>query len=178
MKTEAPGRFSQANTGAIGATKLSIRTEDLTENQLEKLLGDPRLKREKQELSQTNTVSASAEKARVVGTLLHVDVGIEGLSVLAMVDTGAQSTIISRSTLRAVNRHLKQKGRELPPLELPTVRLYGKDGEKGGRELLNTAQIPLILSLGEKSVSVPVFVQPDSNQACLLGINVIPLLWD
>lgn len=67
----------------------------------------------------------------VLFKLLHVDVGIEGIPVTALVDTGAQSTIISRSTLHAVNQHLKQKGRELPQLELPTVRLYGKDGEKG-----------------------------------------------
>ena len=93
-----------------------------------------------------------------------------------MVDTGAQSTIISRSTLHAVNRHLRQQGRELPPLKLLTVRLYGKDGEKGGKELLITAQVPLLLSLGDKSVSVPAFVQPDSDQACLLGINAIPLI--
>ena len=39
-----------------------------------------------------------------------------------------------------------------------------------------TAQVPLLLSLGDKSVSVPVFVQPDSDQACLLGINAIPVL--
>ena len=93
-----------------------------------------------------------------------------------MVDTGAQSMIISQSTLHAVNQHLKQQGHELPPLELPTVRLYGKDEEKGGKELLITAQVPLLLSLGDKSVSVPVFVQPDSDQACLLGINGISVL--
>lgn len=79
--------------------------------------------------------------------LLHVDVGIEGIPVTALVDTGAQSTIISRSTLHAVNQHLKQKRRELPQLELPTVRLYGKDGEKGVKELPITAQVPLVLNL-------------------------------
>jgi len=90
------------------------------------LLAERRLNREKQELvssSQTYLVNASEERAEAVGTLLHVDVCIEGVSVLAMVDTGAQFTIISQSTLHAVNRHLKQQGRELPPLELPTVRL-------------------------------------------------------
>ena len=180
IKTETPGRTPQvANTSAVGATEFPIRTEDLTESQLEKLLAERRLNWEKQELtsgSQTNLVNASGEQAEAVGTLLHVDVCIEGVPVRAMVDTGAQSTIISRTTLHAVNRHLKQQGRELPPLELPTVRLYGKDGEKGGKELLITAQVPLLLSLGDKSVSVPVFVQPDSDQACLLGINAIPVL--
>lgn len=87
-------------------------------------------------------------------------------------DTGAQSTIMSRATLHTVNQHLKQQGLELPPLELRTVRLYGK----GRKELLITAQVPLVLSLDDSSVSVPVFVQPDSDQACLLGINAIPRL--
>lgn len=30
--------------------------------------------------------------------------------------------------------------------------------------------------MDDKSVSVPVFVQPESEQACLLGMNAIPLL--
>jgi len=80
-----------------------------------------------------------------------------------MMDTGAQSTIISRSTLHDVNRYLKQQGQELPPLKLPTVRLYGKDGEKGGKQLVITAQVTLKFSLGDRSVQVPVFVQPDSR---------------
>ena len=93
-----------------------------------------------------------------------------------MVDIGTQSTIVSRSTLHSVNRYLKQRGRELPPLELRTVCLYGKDGETRGKQLVITAQFPLVLSFGDRSVRVPVFVQPDSDQACLLGINAIPLL--
>ena len=121
-------------------------------------------------------VAASEEQADAVGTWLHMEICIEGLPVTAMVDTGAQSTIISRETLHVVNQHLKQEERTLPPLELPTVQLYGKDGRKGGQELLIIAQVPLVLSHGTKHVSVPVFVQPNSSQACLLGINAIPLL--
>ena len=34
----------------------------------------------------------------------------------------------------------------------------------------------LLFSLSSKSVSVPVFVQFDSEQLCLLGINAIPAL--
>ena len=180
VKTEAPGRNSQvANTGTVAATKLSVRPQELTEDQLEKLLAEKRLDREQKELdkeSEVNAVQASDVRAGAIGSLLHVDISIEGVSVSAMVDTGAQSTIISRSTLHAVNRHLKQQGQELPPLVLPTVRLYGKDGKKGGKELVITAEVPLTLTLGDKTVSVPVFVQPDSVQACLLGINAIPLL--
>ena len=177
-KGEAPGRSAGiANTNTVQAAELPTRIDDLTDSQLEKLLADRRLDREKQELaasSQANVIKASSQQAGAVGTLIYVDICIEGTPVRAMVDTGAQSTIISRSTLHAVSQNLKQQGRELPPLELPTVRLYGKDGKKGGNELLITAQAPLMLSLDDRSVSVPVFVQPDSDQACLLGINAIP----
>lgn len=97
---------------------------------------------------------------------------------LLMQYTGSQSTIISRSTLHALNRnlHVLQEGKKLPPLELPTARLYGKDGPKGGRELVITAQISLSFSVDGKSVRVPVFVQPDSEQACLSGINAMSAL--
>ena len=164
VKTEAPGRSAQtANTGSVGAGELPVHAADLTESQLENLLAERRLNREQRELaeegdrSQTSAVHASEEKAGAVGALLHVDFDIEGLPVKAMVDTGAQSTIVSKSTLHAVNRDLKQRGHELPPLELPTVRLYGKDGEKGGKQLVITAQVPLVLSFGDRSVRVPVW---------------------
>ena len=61
-------------------------------------------------------------------------------------------------------------------MEIPTARLYGKDGKKGGKALYITAQVQLTLTLKSKSVAVTVFVQPDSEQECLLGMNVIPLL--
>lgn len=120
--------------------------KDLTESQLEQLLADRRLSRERRELlssSHNNMVTSSQFQAGAVGSLVHVDVCIESLPVTAMVDTGAQSTIISRSTLHAVGRHLKQLGCELPELELPSVHLYGKDGSKRGRELVITAEVPL-----------------------------------
>ena len=148
----------------------------MTEIQLEQLLAKKRLRKENAELptgSQTNVVRASKEKAGVIGTLLHLEVLIERLPVKAMIDTGAQFTIISRATLHDVCRHLKQQQQELSPLEKPTVRVYGKDGPKKGRELVVTAQVSLLFSLGSKSVSVPVFVQLDSEQPCMLGINAI-----
>ena len=70
---------------------------------------------------------------------------------------------------------MKENGRAIPQLELPTVRLYGKDGAKGGMELPVTAQVLLTFKVNNKSVSVPVLVQPNSEQACLLGWNAIPL---
>ena len=93
-----------------------------------------------------------------------------------MLDTGAQSTIISRSALHDIANHLRQAGKDPLVLELPTVRLFGKDGQKGGSELCITAQVTLSIELKSRIVKVPVFVQPDSEQRCLLGMNVIPLL--
>ena len=101
-KREAPGRNTLANASTIKATLLPGRPEDLTEIQLEQLLAEKQLKKENAELptgSQTNVVRASKEKAGVIGTLLHVEVLIEGLPVKAMIDTGA---IISRATLHDV----------------------------------------------------------------------------
>ena len=40
--------------------------------------------------------------ARAVSPVLMLDVQIEGVPVVAVVDTGAQSTIISRPTLHAI----------------------------------------------------------------------------
>ena len=74
--------------------------------------------------------------------LLEIEVRIEGVKIDALLDTGAQSTIISRSALHSIYRHLQELGKKLPPLELPTVRLFGKDGEKGSKELHVTAQLP------------------------------------
>ena len=59
---------------------------------------------------------------------------------------------------------------------MPTARLYGKDGQKGGKALYITAQVAFTVSFGSKGATVPVFVQPDSKQAFLVGINAISLL--
>ena len=93
-----------------------------------------------------------------------------------MVDTVAQSTIISRSTLHSIGRHLHQNGHPLPILAKPTVRLFGKDGPGGGRQLTITAQLQLTFTVDGESVNVLVFVQPNSEQPCLLGMIAISTL--
>ena len=47
MKAEASGRKPVANTGVVEAAKLSVRPEDLTGDQLKKLLADKKLHRER-----------------------------------------------------------------------------------------------------------------------------------
>ena len=80
-------------------------------------------------------MNASCGHAGAVGLLLRIEMSTEGVSTAAMLDTGAQSTIISRSTLHDIDRHLCEAGKRLPTLELPTVCLFGKDGQGGGKEL-------------------------------------------
>ena len=57
-------------------------------------------------------------------------------------------------------------------LELPSPFLYGK----GGNLLDITARVNLTITVDDYTVTVPVFVQPDSAQECLLGMNVLPQL--
>ena len=58
---------------------------------------------------------------------------------------------------------------------MPTVRLYGKGGKGGGKELIISAQSYLTFADG-RMATVPVFIQPDSEVLCLLGMNILPAL--
>ena len=156
----------------------NVKADDLTEEQLEQMLADRRLRREQSLFGDNaiNTIRAEDNGVPAVGPTLLLDVSIEGLPVKATIDTGAQSTIISRSTLHVIGRHLSQSGHPLPTLEKPIVQLHGKDGPGGGRQLTITAQLQLTFTVDGESVNVLVFVQPDSEQPCLLGMNAIPSL--
>ena len=183
FQQEVPGRASNpsARTAALTA---SPSLSELTEKQLEELLTERRLEREGELLRQTSTaggiqvdaVTAEDSLSNAVGPTLLLALQVEGVKVSALVDTGSQSTIISRQLLHEIGKHLHSKGKPLPELEKPSARLYGKDGRKGNKELNVTAQLKLTLSSDGKSVVVPVFVQPDSEQPCLLGMNAAPAL--
>lgn len=105
------------------------------------------------------------EPSPAVGPAVVLPIVIEGVSVDAFVDTGSQSTIISQSLLHSIGRYLRGKGRPVPKLQPPSVKSYGKDGKAGGT-----------LNFEADGISVPVimFIQPDSHQPCLLGMNAIP----
>ena len=137
-----PGRTPAVNSGDTATSCTSEHPSQLTEHQLEELLAGKQLDRERELLkdSQTSFVTASEEQTEAVGKLLYMQV--QGVPVDAMLDTGSQSTIILCSTLHVLNMKLQQEGKKLPPLELPTAQLYGKDRPKGGHELVITAQIP------------------------------------
>lgn len=103
------------------------------------------------------------------------EVEIEGVPVKALLDTGAQSTIISRATLHAIVKTYKPILAMFLNYNAPLLVRLARMG-KGGKALYITAQVPFVFSLGRYSVTVPTFIQPDSEQACLLGMNAIPLL--
>ena len=87
--------------------------------------------------------------------MLHLEVEIEGHPVRAVVDTGAhgQSTIISQRVLHEVARHMCKQGRQVPVLEQPSVKLYGRSGTNSS-ELTITAQAELQFSVDGHSVTV------------------------
>ena len=64
----------------------------------------------------------------------------------------------------------------MPILEPASVQSYGKDGAAGQHELNITAQVTLLVADGGVSVPTVFFIQPDSTQDCLIGINVAPTL--
>ena len=155
----------------------------MTEEELEFLLARCRLQKEKQMLQSSPDgnvacveVSPPEHNTPVVGPLFYCDMVVEGVPVVAMVDCGCQTTIISRAFLHRVSEQLRKHGKPLPEMSMPTVRFYGKDGPSGRNQLPITAQVDLSVKTGGETVSVTMFVQPDSTHECLLGTNAsLPL---
>ena len=116
-----------------------------------------------------STGSVQVVTGKAIGPTMVVDVEVEGVLVSAVVDTGSQSTIISRPFLHRVKRHLESKGKAMPELQLPGTTFYGKSGAP----LEITARVSLSIAVDGKTVKVPVFIQPHSEQDCLLGSNVL-----
>ena len=183
--SESPGRSANEpapRTSSIEAQGTDAQTE-LTEEELEFLLARCRLQKEQQLLltAQDGKVacvaaSTSQPSPPVVGPLLYSELEVGGVPVMAMIDCGSQTTIISRSFLHRIAERQRQEDKPPPELTLPTVRLYGKDGPKGRNQLRVSAQVDLPVKSGGKTMSVTMFVQPDSTQDCLLGTNAsLPL---
>ena len=136
---------------------------------------------EEEQNTLTNRVQVDAITTEVgtpgaVGPTLYLEVQVEGQPVTAVADSGLQATIISRAFLHQIGKHLHRQGHTLPTLGRPTVRLYGKAGKGGGKELIISAQTSLTFAVDGRMANVPVFIQPDSEVLCLLGMNVLPAL--
>ena len=179
-ETTSQGRSRTETTARNSAVESHEKPEQFTVAELEKLLSQRRLQEEQETLSKTSssnsTVTTPETVNKAVGDTVYLDVLMEDVPVRAMVDTGAQSTIISRSMLHEIAHQSQADGRPPPTLSEPSVRLFGKDGKGGGRELIITAELKVTLKADGESVTVTVFVQPNSEQKCLLGMNAIPLL--
>lgn len=119
---EAQTKMMQAQASAVAAREsqnprsaavtVSDPVSDLSDAELERILAEQRRTREQSllvENAQVNAITAAAEVA-AVGPTLVMDVTIEGETVEAMVDTGSQSTIISRDALHRIGRRLKSQG--------------------------------------------------------------------
>ena len=125
-------------------------------------------------LHRARSISAREHSARLflvpqTGQSPYFDLMVEKVHVKALVDSGSQSTIVSRAFLHKIGWSLREAGKPLPKLSMPTARLYGKDGKSGNQELNITAQVELVFSAGNRSVRVPTFVQLGSAHECLLG---------
>lgn len=148
----------------------------MTDSQLERELADRKLSREEKLLDTASTNASTVNTVEgAVGPTLTIELDVEGVIVTAVVDTASNSTIILRSLLHDIKRHLDSESKPMPKLELPCVPLYGKDGTKG-KPLDITAQVSLSYSCDGRKVTVPTFIQPESEQRCLIGMNVIPFL--
>ena len=175
QKPDSTARSGKVSTLSAAATCESA--EELSVQQLEQLLAKKRLGIERTQLgkgtSKIDTVVSDSTDA--VGPVVYLELAIEGYPVKAMVDSGAQSTILSRGLLHQVARHMQSQGRAVPSLVQPSARLYGRSGNDCS-ELIITAQTNLELALDGRTVIAPVFVQPGSDIECLLGTNVLPYL--
>ena len=158
---ESPGK---------SAPKALVTTAELTDEQLEEEISKRKLAKERTMLESTSSVQMVSGQA--IGPTMLMNVEVEGVLVSAVVDTGSQSTIISRPFLHKVKRHLDSQGKSMPELELPVNKFYGKSGAS----LEITARVDLTISADGQTAKVPVFIQPCSEQNCLLGSNVLSLL--
>ena len=153
----------------------------LSIEQLEALIAAKRLGEERDQLPHDEATMSTVtvdkgQSPKAVGPTVYVQVSTCGVPVEAMLDTGAQSTIVSRELYHKVVCHLRTGDKPVPELKTPSARLYGKDGVEGGREIVVTAQMDMDIAVDGESVCVPVFVQPGSSQPLLLGMNAIPAL--
>ena len=180
-QNEARGRSTSTTSRSAAVKSESSNPQKFTEEQLEEMLAKIRLEKEtsmlQKQSADVDTISAeTCAITDAVGPTLYVDLSIEGVPVQAMVDTGSQSTIISRDLLHKIGKHRTNQGKPLPQLKVPTVRLFGKDGKKNQCELNISAETVLTVETDGTQIQTPVFIQPDSDQLCLLGMNAAPAL--
>lgn len=174
LSREAPGRSGCVSS--LTAEKSTNQFRYYSMEELERELAERKAAAEQQQLEGGGSVDiVTVSSVGVKGPLLRVGVEIEGLPVQAVVDTGAQCSVISRHLLKLLGQHMRKQGKGLPKCVPPSVKLYGRGGQCGS-ELQITVEVPFQVSLDDHTAIAHVFVQPNSDIPCLLGMNVIPSL--
>ena len=132
---------------SLVAQDASKHLEQFSIEELEKVLAEKKTGVEQLQLAGTVSVNMlTVSTVGAEGSLLRACVKIEGLPAEAVVDTGAQCTVISRELLRNLGRHKRERKMELPKCAPPSVKLVGRGG-KGGDELAITAEVPFHFAL-------------------------------
>ena len=109
---------------------------------------------------------------------MYVDLTIEGIPVQVMADTGSQSTIISHDIIAQSWQTLGTSGITIAPASGTNCMIvsYGKDRKKTKSELKIWAEALLTMEADDAQIQTLVFIQPDSDQPCFLGMNAAPSL--
>ena len=107
--------------------------------QLEQVLASMKLNMEQAKLKKSNVGTAISPSAGTVGPVLYLDIKMEEHPVKTVVDSGAQSTIISCDLLHQVAANMKKNGCIDPDLVLPSPKLFGQSGADSS-ELTITAE--------------------------------------
>ena len=68
-------------------------------------------------------IHAEEGSSGAVGPFLCLKVNNEGVEVNAMVDTGSQSTVISRAMVHKIGKHMRFQGKDFPQLNIPHLHL-------------------------------------------------------
>ena len=174
-ESSSDGQEAGAASNLIPEDSQNVNTQEQSVQQLEQLLATMRLNLEQSKLNTLRVGTVFADSVEAVGPVVSVEVQIEGCPVQAVVDTGAQSTILSRALLHRIAKSMQDSGRDGPELVRPSAKLYGRSGADCS-ELTITAEAKLEVELDGHHVKVPVFIQPESDIPCLLGMNVLPRL--
>lgn len=141
---EAPGKSKESSSRVVTTAK------QLSSAELEQELSKHRLAGE-QELLDACLKSNVQVVTGAVGPSYWLEVLVQGVTVSALLDTGLQSTTVSRSLLHKVFKHVKREGKPLPKLERPSTKLRGK----GGHPIGVTAQVKFTFSVNGRSVVTP-----------------------
>ena len=146
-KVEAPGQ-SSAKSAVLTATPVDTESalSSLSNEQLEQQLAQQKLSTKVSEIQSASTDSANVHVVKansvvsdVVGSTPHLDLLLGDVSVSALIDSGSQSTIISRKLLHKTVRKAHSGGKPLPSLKVPVVKLFGKGGNNDCGQLDITA---------------------------------------